>query len=147
MTARFSLGRTLAVAGMVAAVAVPLSAGPAFAGTQPHNPPAPAQNTGHPTPTPTLSTGHPKPGPHHDTVTALRTKKRDAHIRTSPSLDQHGRDVSTLHARGSVVVVTCRTKGVRLHGTRTWYRTIAPARGFISASEVARPVHPVRRCQ
>jgi hypothetical protein len=137
MTARLSFGRALAVAGIVTAVAVPLTAGSAFADTKPHHPPAPTHSTGH----------HPKPPKHHDAVTTLRTRTRDAHIRTSPTADRHGRTLSTLRMPGSKVAVTCYTNGARVNGSNTWFQTVAPARGYISSTEVGRPAHPVARCK
>jgi hypothetical protein len=156
MTARLSFGRTLAVAGMVAAVAVPLTGGSAFADTRSHHPvptqsashdpSAPMHNAGHPSP-PTHSAGHhSNPISHHDRVTTLRTRMRDAHIQMSPTSDRHGRTVSTLRMRGSKVAVTCYTNGARVNGSNVWYQTVAPARGYISSADVVRPVHPVARC-
>ena len=137
MSARLSLGRTLAVAGIVTAVAVPLTAGSAFADTKPHHPSAPSHSVNH----------HPKPAPHHDVVTQLRTRVRNAQVRMSPTADRHGRTLSVLRAPGSRVAVTCWTLGARENGSNTWYRTVAPARGYISSTEVARPAHPVGRCK
>jgi hypothetical protein len=137
MTARLSFGRVLAVAGIVTAVAVPLSAGSAFADTKPHHPSVPAHSVSH----------HPTPAPHHDVVTTLRTRTRDAHIRNSPTTDRHGRTLSTLRRPGSRVAVTCWTNGARENGSNVWFKTVAPARGYISSSEVGRPVHPVARCR
>jgi hypothetical protein len=132
MSARLSISRTLAVAGIVTAVAVPLTAGSAFASNKPHHPPAPVVNH--------------HPAPHHDMVTTLRTRTRNAHIQASPSADRHGRTLSVLRAPGSRVAVTCFTLGAREHGSNTWYRTVAPARGYISSTDVARPARPVGRC-
>ena len=175
MTARLSFGRALAVAGVVTAVAVPFTAGSAFADTQPHHPstpvpstshqpvpvpstshqPAPGHSTGHQPapghgtghqPAPGHGTGH-QPGMHHTKVATLRTRVRDAHIRTSPTADRHSRSISTLRMRGSKVAVTCYTNGARVDGSNIWFETVAPARGFISSSEVGRPVHPVGRCK
>jgi hypothetical protein len=145
MTARLSFGRTLAVAGIVTAVAVPLSAGAAFADTKPHHPQPPAHSVGHPQP-PAHGVGHPMPGTHHDTVTTLRTRVRDAHIRSLPNGDRHTRALDTLRRPGSRVAVTCWTNGARVNGSNVWYKTVAPSRGYISSSEVARPAHPVGRC-
>jgi hypothetical protein len=149
MSARLSFGRTLAVAGIVTAVAVPLTAGSAFADTKPHHPPAPVvtHNPGpagdhHPGPV-----GDHHPAPHHDVVTTLRTRMRNAHIQASPTADRHGRTLSTLRMPGSRVAVTCWTLGARENGSNTWYRTVAPARGYISTTEVARPARPVGRCR
>jgi hypothetical protein len=150
MSARLSFGRTLAVAGIVTAVAVPLTAGSAFADTKPHHPPVPSHSVGHhPMPAPSHSVGHhPMPAPHHDVVTTLRTRVRNAHVRMSPTANRHGgRTLSTLRAPGSRVAVTCWTLGARENGSNTWYRTVAPARGYISSTEVARPAHPVGRCK
>jgi hypothetical protein len=151
MSARLSFGRTLAVAGIVTAVAVPLTAGSAFADTKPHHPPAPVvtHNPGpagdhHPGP---VGDHHPVPGSHHDVVTTLRTRMRNAHIQASPTADRHGRTLSTLRMPGSRVAVTCWTLGARENGSNTWYRTVAPARGYISTTEVARPARPVGRCR
>jgi hypothetical protein len=72
---------------------------------------------------------------------------RDAHIRMSPSADRHGRTVSTLRMPGSKVAVTCYTNGARVNGSNIWFQTVAPARGYISSAEVARPVRPVGRCK
>ncbi|MEV6848538.1 hypothetical protein [Actinoplanes sp. NPDC051411] len=137
MSARLSLGRTLAVAGIVTAVAVPLTAGSAFADTKPHHPSAPSHRVNH----------HPKPAPHHDVVTTLRTRVRNAQVRMSPTTDRHGRTLSVLRTPGSRVAVTCYTLGARENGSNTWYRTVAPARGYISSTEVARPARPVGRCK
>jgi len=147
MSARLSIGRTLAVAGLVSAVAVPLTAGSAFAGPKPHHPPAPAQTATHPPMPGHNMNHHPLPPQHHDAVTTLRTRVRNAQVRTSPTGDRHGRTLSVLRAPGSRVAVTCWTLGTREHGSNTWYRTVAPARGYISSTEVARPVHPVGRCR
>lgn len=171
MSARLSLGRTLAVAGIVTAVAVPLSGASAFAATQPHHtpvpatsgssqPPAASHSTGHHMPVPGHSTSHHMPVPghstghhpkparhHHSTVTELRTRIRNAQVRMSPTVQRHGRALSVLHAPGSRVAVTCWTLGARENGSNTWYRTVAPARGYISSTEVARPAHPVGRCK
>jgi hypothetical protein len=157
MTARLSIGRTLAVAGIVTAVAVPLSAGSAFADTKPHHPaptqsashhPAPTQSASHQPSPPMHNAGHhPKPISHHNKVSTLRTRTRDAHIQTSPTADRHSRTVSTLRMPGSKVAVTCYTNGARLKGSSIWFQTVAPARGYISSSEVARPAHPVSRCK
>jgi hypothetical protein len=144
MSARLSFSRTLAVAGIVTAVAVPLTAGSAFADTKPHHPPAPVVNHH---PGPVVDHHHPAPAPHHDVVTTLRTRMRNAHIQASPTADRHGRTLSTLRAPGSRVAVTCWTLGARENGSNTWYRTVAPARGYISSTEVARPAHPVGRCK
>ena len=151
MSARLSFGRTLAVAGIVTAVAVPLTAGSAFADTKPHHPPAPAV-THSPGPVGDHNPGpvgdhHPAPAPHHDVVTTLRTRMRNAHIQASPNADRHGRTLSTLRMPGSRVAVTCWTLGARENGSNTWYRTVAPARGYISSTEVARPARPVGRCR
>ena len=187
MSARLSIGRTLAVAGLVTAVAVPLTAGSAFADTKPHHPPAPAQsashpampgqhaghpampghnaghpampghNAGHPA-MPGHSAGHPAmpghsmnhhpmPTRHHSGVTTLRTRVRNAQVRMSPTTDRHGRTLSVLRAPGSRVAVTCWTLGAREKGSNTWYRTVAPSRGYISSTEVVRPAHPVGRCR
>lgn len=169
MSARLSLGRTLAVAGIVTAVAVPLSGGSAFAATQPHHKPAPATSASYQPPAASHSTGHHMPGHstghhmpvsghsaghhpkpaahHHSTVTELRTRIRNAEVRMSPTAQRHGRALSVLHAPGSRVAVTCMTVGARENGSTTWYRTVAPARGYISATEVVRPAHPVGRCK
>ena len=169
MSARLSFGRTLAVAGIVTAVAVPLTAGSAFANTNDHHPSVPAQSTDHHPSVPAQSTdhhpsvpahstdhhpsvpghnaGHPAPAPHHDMVTQLRTRMRNAHIQASPTANRHGRTLSTLRNPGSRVAVTCWTLGARENGSNTWYRTVAPARGYISSTEVARPAHPVGRCK
>jgi hypothetical protein len=151
MSARLSFGRTLAVAGIVTAVAVPLTAGSAFADTKPHHPPAPVV-THSPGPAGDHNPGpvgdhHPAPAPHHDVVTTLRTRMRNAHIQASPTADRHGRTLSTLRMPGSRVAVTCWTLGARENGSNTWYRTVAPARGYISSTEVARPARPVGRCR
>jgi hypothetical protein len=148
MSARLSFGRTLAVAGLVTAVAVPLTAGSAFAGTKPHHPPAPSHSADHHPSVPSHSVNHhPTPAPHHDVVTQLRTRVRNAQVRMSPTADRHGRTLSVLRAPGSRVAVTCWTLGARENGSNTWYRTVAPARGYISSTEVGRPVHPVGRCR
>jgi hypothetical protein len=149
MSARLSFGRTLAVAGIVTAVAVPLTAGSAFADTKPHNPPSPVVNNhggngGDHHPGPVIAN---HPDPHHDVVTTLRTRVRNAQVRMSPTGDHHGRTLSTLRRPGSPVAVTCWTLGARENGSNTWYRTVAPARGYISTTEVARPAHPVGRCK
>ncbi|MFI6078657.1 hypothetical protein ACIA5C_44780 [Actinoplanes sp. NPDC051343] len=147
MSARLSFGRTLAVAGIVTAVAVPLTAGSAFADPKPHHPPAPTHTVGH-LPVPGHSVGHhPMPAPHHDVVTTLRTRVRNAQVRQSPIANRHGRTLSVLRTPGSRVAVTCWTLGARENGSNTWYRTVAPARGYISSTEVARPAHPVGRCK
>ena len=159
MSARLSFGRTLAVAGAVTAVALPLTAGSAFAAPQPHNPPQPpshstshhpappSHSVGHHPMPPSHSVGHPMPAPHHDVVTQLRTRVRNAQVRLSPTADRHGRTLSILRNPGSRVAVTCWTLGARENGSNTWYRTVAPARGYISSTEVARPAHPVGRCK
>jgi hypothetical protein len=146
MSARLSIGRTLAVAGVVTAVALPLSAGSAFAGPNPHHPPAPAANH-HPSAPVHTANHHPRPVPHHDVVTQLRTRMRNAHIQATPTADRHGRTLSVLRAPGSRVAVTCWSFGARVHGSNTWYRTVAPARGYISSTEVGRPARPVGRCR
>jgi hypothetical protein len=155
MTARLSFGRALAAAGVVTAVAVPFSAGSAFADIKSHHPSAPAVHSMgqpgpvHTTPVPMHTTGHHaghQPDPHHVMVTTLRTRTRDAEIRTSPTADRHSRSISTLRMPGSKVAVTCYTMGARMHGSNVWFETVAPARGFISSSAVARPAHPVARC-
>jgi hypothetical protein len=170
MSARLSFGRTLAVAGVVTAVALPLTAGAASADPKPHHPPAPSHTIDHPIPGPSHTMGHPMsgpshsmghpvpgpshtmghhpmPAPHHDVVTTLRTRVRNAQVRMSPTADRHGRTLSTLRRPGSPVAVTCWTLGARENGSNTWYRTVAPARGYISSTEVARPIHPVGRCR
>jgi len=164
MSARLSLGRTLAVAGIVTAVTVPLTAGSAFADPKPHHPPAPGHSVpapghsmpapghsvpvpGHHVPVPGHNAGHHHPAPHHDAVTTLRTRIRNAQVRMSPTAERHGRTLSVLRAPGSRVAVTCWTLGARENGSNTWYRTVAPARGYISSTEVARPAHPVGRCK
>jgi hypothetical protein len=145
MSARLSFGRTLAVAGMATAVALSLTSGSAFADVKPHHPATPpAPSVGHPLP-PGHVVGHPLPS--HDVVTTLRTRVRDAQIQMSPTAAHHGRTLANLRARGARVSVTCWTLGARENGNNTWYRTVAPARGYISATDVARPVHPVGRCR
>lgn len=144
MSARLSFGRTLAVAGIVTAVAVPLTAGSAFADTKPHHPPAPVVNHHQPAP---VVNHHPSAPQHHDDVTTLRTRVRNAQVRMTPSADRHGRTLSVLRAPGSRVAVTCYALGARENGSNVWYRTVAPARGYISSTEVARPAHPVGRCK
>jgi hypothetical protein len=155
MTVRLSFGRTLAVAGIVTVVAKPLTAGSAFADTKPHQPathsvghhpqPMPTHTVDH-HPMPIHDAGHHMPASHHDRVSTLRTRTRDAHIRMSPTSDRHGRTVSTLRLPGSKVAVTCYTNGARVNGSSIWFQTVAPARGYISSSDVARPVHPIGRC-
>jgi hypothetical protein len=159
MSARISFGRTLAVAGVVTAVALPLTAGSALADPKPHTPSVPSQSTDHHPSGPSHSTGHhpappshsvghhPMPAPHHDVVTTLRTRVRNAQVRLSPTADRHGRTLSVLRAPGSRVAVTCWTLGARENGSNTWYRTVAPSRGYISSTEVARPARPVGRCK
>jgi hypothetical protein len=156
MTARLSFGRALAVAGIVTAVAVPLTAGSAFAAPKPHQPSAPVHTAGH-QPGPVHTAGH-QPGPvhtaghrpskhHHTKVTTLRTRTRDAQIRTSPTADRHTRSISTLRMPGSKVAVTCYTNGAQVNGSSIWFQTVAPARGYISSSAVARPAHKLGRCK
>jgi hypothetical protein len=148
MSARLSLGRTLAVAGVVTAVAVPLSGGSAFAATDPHHPSTPVVvNDHHPSGPPHTTGHHPMPAPHHDVVTQLRTRMRNAHIQASPTANRHGRTLSVLRAPGSRVAATCWTYGARENGSNVWYQTVAPSRGYISATAVSRPVHPVGRCR
>ena len=148
MTARLSFGRVLAVAGVVTAGALSLTAGSAFAAGSDHHPSQPSppsHNMGH-QPGPVHTSGH-QPAPHHIMVTTLRTRMHDAQIRTSPTADRHSRSISTLRQPGSKVAVTCYTMGARVNGSNIWFETVAPARGFISSSAVARPAPPVARCK
>jgi hypothetical protein len=168
MTVRNSAARIVAAAGIVSATAVALTAGSAYANTGPDHPPTPPAHTmgHHPGPPAHTVSHHPglpahttshHPGPpahtashhpavHHGPVTRLTTRTRDARIRLSPTADRHGRTLSTLRRPGSPVAVTCWTTGARVGGSTVWFQTVAPARGYISSSEVGRPAHPVGRC-
>ena len=136
MAARFSLGRSLLVAGVLVAVAVPATAGVAYAGAAPHHPHNPPGHHHH--------HGTHASSAHH--TTTLRTVVPDARIRNKATTTRHSRVVDTLHARGSEVQVTCHKTGMPVNGDATWYKTVAPARGYIAAATLDHPSTAIPLC-
>jgi hypothetical protein len=136
MAARPKFGRSLLVAGVLTVVAVPVTAGAAYAGVapHPHNPPGHHTHGAHVT------------SAHHPTTT-LTTVVPDAHIRSKTTTAKRSHVIATLRTRGEKVEVTCHKTGMPVGGDSTWYKTVTPARGYIAAAMVDHPTTAVPLCK
>lgn len=151
MAVRGKLGRSLLLAGVLTAAAVPAMAGAAYAGTPPHPTTPPGHQVSHNPPGHQVS--HNPPGHQHGThassahhTTTLTTTVPDAHIRDKSTTVRHSRVIATLHTRGSEVEVTCRKTGMPVSGDSTWYKTVTPARGYIAAAMLDRTTADIPVC-
>src|SRR5690242_11400815 len=59
------------------------------------------------------------------------TKVADVHIRTLPRTGRGSRVVRVLPAARTPVTVACYVSGQAVGGDRIWYRTTAPATGYV----------------
>jgi hypothetical protein len=149
---RISLRRTVLTAGIVSLVAVPLAAGAAYAGTTKHH----YQTPKHGHVTRTKGHGHVTTTKGHGRVTTttkrpmttLTTKVAHAEI-LNRATTVHSKVYATLHTVGSEVKVSCYVIGANVNGDKTWYRTTAPARGYIAGSDLtvaSEPATGVAKC-
>ncbi len=76
-----------------------------------------------------------------------RTVVPGLHFRALPT--PFSRRLQTLRRMGSAVTVTCWTYGQSIYGDPVWYRTVSPARGYVTGQHLDTgrdPANGVPRC-
>jgi hypothetical protein len=92
----------------------------------------PATSAGHPAPAATTPAPKPTPTPKPTTDKVLTTTTAGVHVRTQPNTGRGSHIAATLGKAGIRITVSCYVTGQSVGGDRIWYRTVKPARDYVT---------------